>query len=375
MTTRRLRILASVIGAGATLVYLFFASPLFFLAIPFITAVGLPLLATYLLLVGLSYGLTGTLMATGSNAPPTSLWARIAVGAYLVVSTLVVVVGVVVVVSVIAAAPATLVGIGALLLVLFPHAVLVCLLYIVGATVAPRVRADRTERMSECFVRGLLIGINGAMNGVLAFTVYGIAFAPFVGIEATIVITAVLALGTLLTSLASAFVVPRLPLGAQVQAFVEALAGWHSWLMPMSWNVCRSGWGRFYLSWVGHVLSLFPAVFPLSRYRIDIADISRNTGMIALKGGWAAMSRSTAFNVGCFSFINRRFNDPARLARQLEEGHHLNLAAFGGVFGWIGALNERNRHVLVGAATRLGRHAHLASGRPPGQLPELHGPH
>ncbi|HEV8589785.1 MAG TPA: hypothetical protein VGQ72_12990 [Pyrinomonadaceae bacterium] len=350
---RLLRILGALLAATWTLVYVLLAGLLLNAALPFIYGFLLPLFAGTLVLIVLSVVFAAIVEVTGTGTPP-SIFAHVCAIAYLILSTVVLVFAVGAAALFTAFLPeAVILGVVAMFFFLLPHALQVLVCYILAAVFAPFAPFTATsggvDRPFECFFRGTLVGMNAIMNGVFGVILYGVLFMPLAaaigafpvsGVIIGYVLTLILVLVTFSTSLASANVPPALPAGGVVQGFIKANAGWLSWLMPMSWADCAYGWASFYVSWIGHFLSLLaPATFPSGTWSILALRLDATTGAMILDGGVAGSASNTAYNCGCFSFVS-----PARagilVTRQHETGHHLHLAAFGGFFSSIDGINE-----------------------------------
>lgn len=122
--------------------------------------------------------------------------------------------------------------------------------------------------------------------------------------------------------------------------FYQASLGWTSWLRPTSYLVIPLGIVLFLINLPSALLTFGPTAV-----RIDIL-----TGTIETSGGAVAGIRlfgstSPAYNLGTFSFltpslggIRTPFGTPGLSAH--ETGHTLTVSAFGGVFGWINAIDE-----------------------------------
>jgi hypothetical protein len=181
------------------------------------------------------------------------------------------------------------------------------------------------------FFRGFLVGINAAGNAVLGIAFYGSIF----GVAAGVVIGLVLGVVNLL----AAFKV--LANGE----FFQGILGWLNFLFPMSWLVTGLGLlflvasaiGTLILGWGGQGAA--PADQPFFKITGTAADLK--TGTFFIRGGFVAnlnpLARS-AFNMGSFAFAKR--DAPPDMHVEHEAGHTLNLAAFGSLFHFIGAIDE-----------------------------------
>jgi len=173
------------------------------------------------------------------------------------------------------------------------------------------------------FVRGLLIGLNTALNVVLALAVYG----ALLGTPAGIALAAVL--GTL------NFLAAFDPV-ANSEVF-QGLLGWANWLLPMSWLVVALGLLFWVANLIGHAVGTWPFGSDFCRVRAVGADWK--TGTFFMHGGWISNLNylHTAFNMGCFAFVDRA---SGHWYIEHEAGHTLNLAAFGSLFHFVGAIDE-----------------------------------
>lgn len=122
---------------------------------------------------------------------------------------------------------------------------------------------------------------------------------------------------------------------------LQALIGWLSWLMPMSWLVTPLGVLLFIIN-----LPLALATFGRPAVRFDLL-----TSTVETTGGIVALVPGTfgGFNLGNFTFLVPRppalglgvqtpFTAPGLSAH--ETGHTITVGAFGGVHGWLNAIDE-----------------------------------
>lgn len=339
-----------------------------------IVGIVVPLLASYVLVTALAHLLVLLLKATGSAFPPTAPGAVAAGAVYVVLCTVVLAVLAVRVVSVVLANPfAVIVGVLALVLFFLPHLFAVASSYVLAAAYAPAAPFNPgagtggVDRPAECLFRGVLIGMNAAMNLILAYGIVHVyvssgfvattvpagapvGYAPGLLVAAAVA-AGVLALVTLLTVLTS-FSVPfgRNAITDGLQIFIERLAGGHGWLMPMMLFCSVDGWVRFYASWVCHVAAMIVAAAPAA-WRIARVDIF--TGNILTSGGAIASltipAYANAYNCGCFSFV-RRARARALSTAQHETGHYLHGVSSGSFALWMGFLDgyERARQNMRG---------------------------
>ena len=170
-------------------------------------------------------------------------------------------------------------------------------------------------------MRGWLIGMNAALNGVLVVALLGLA----IPLPAAIVIGVAVGVWNGLTAVE--------PISQN--EFFQGFFGWLIWILPMSWLVVGLGL-VFYV--VNLLCALFTA-FQVEYLKIKGLRVDWKTGTFFMKGGLISNMNpiDTAFNMGNFSFV-----DQASSGWHIdhEAGHTLNLGAFGSVFHLIGALDE-----------------------------------
>jgi hypothetical protein len=202
------------------------------------------------------------------------------------------------------------------------------------ATITVKKTAASQEPPATALMRGILIGANAFANAYLAAlflrNVLGVGdpVGPIVGI----VIGAIAALACI---------------GPVSQAEVyQGIIGWLNWLMPMSWLVVALGLVFVLVSAILHVIywiakwNFFrvgiPSGNPLAGHTFSV---DWPTGTLSMYGGMVANLNylGTAFNMGNFSFVHR---NASSTHTDHEAGHSLNLAAFGSVFHFIGAIDE-----------------------------------
>lgn len=168
---------------------------------------------------------------------------------------------------------------------------------------------------TELFVRGFIIGLGASVNFAL-WTIFsgsqavGVAFA-FVTLVAT---------------------VP----GVSAVPGYQTVLGWASWLLPMS--------HIFFVTPVGLLFFLLALVSGGAAFRFDVFTCTIETA----GGGFVSFLFSIAsfagFNLGNFTFLapgvtpTPTFLQPGISAH--ETGHTLSLAAFGGVYHWIGMIDQ-----------------------------------
>ncbi len=177
------------------------------------------------------------------------------------------------------------------------------------------------------FMRGWLIGLNAALNSIVAFAIVASFGEPTAGA----VVGAVLGTVNLLSA------VPAI----SQSAFYQGVLGWFNWLMPMSWVIVALGLLFLAVSCLLHLVTAGKAGY----LKIEDAGVDWSTGTFFIKGGLIANLNylDTAFNMGNFAFVDYKSTS---WHKQHEAGHTLNLAAFGWLFHLVGALDE---NVLRGA--------------------------
>ena len=114
--------------------------------------------------------------------------------------------------------------------------------------------------------------------------------------------------------------------------------------MPMSWLATAVGIIIFVVNVVMHFFTVtIPGWFGGSGWaaaRIDSISIDWGTGTIVMAGGLIQPAGGSAgFNVGNFVYVSSGSGGNAALIAH-ETGHTLNVAAFGSLFHFVGALDE-----------------------------------
>lgn len=175
---------------------------------------------------------------------------------------------------------------------------------------------------AEEFMRGLIIGLTAGLNfGIWALIVPLIGF--FIGLYVGLL--CFLAVITLFSR----------------NLVYQGFLGWSSWLMPMSYLVTP----------LGILLFVINLPFAITAFGPGAVRLDHLTGTIETTGGLVGITgiRGGGFNLGNFTFlspalgvplsgIQTPFGGPGLSAH--ETGHTLTVAAFGGVFGWINAIDE-----------------------------------
>ena len=210
-----------------------------------------------------------------------------------------VVVGVVVAVAV-AAAFATGIGFGILAVV-----------GVIGLLTVSYVVASATQGSAFGeFMRGFMIGFNAGMNATIL---------TFLGAGALGVVLRVIAFQAAFDTKANSEV-------------YQGILGWSSWLMPMSW--LATGIGLIFF-----ILNGLAAIFTLNRVaavRIESISLDVGTGTIVTEGGFLFLPGfAGGYNLGNFAYVT-----PGSTVVDHETGHTLNVAAFGSIFHFIGAIDE-----------------------------------
>ncbi len=170
------------------------------------------------------------------------------------------------------------------------------------------------------FMRGFMIGFNAGLNAVIATALFG----PVVGI----------ALGVI--NFLAAFD------GIAASPIYQGILGWSSWLMPMSWLATAIGLIFFVVNVVVAFFTFWiPQWFGGSGWdaaRINSVSIDWGTGTIVTHGGLLTPAPG-GYNLGNFAYIHRNSTFSTSLV-QHETGHTLNVAAFGSIFHFVGAIDE-----------------------------------
>ncbi len=230
---------------------------------------------------------------------------------------------------------------------------LTILLYIVATVSVQKASGDEPDLTAV--VRGMLIGIGSALNGVLAYNIYGVWFGQTVGLIIGIVL---FALGIL-----SAFAT------VSQSGFYQGVIGWLSWVAPMSWPVLVLGLvllivslplGLIGLAGVDF-LKIGGAATAAGSVQKKIADANWSTGTFFLVGGLGSNANyaKTAYNMGNVAFIHR--NAQADHTEH-EAGHNLSLFVFGWLFHFLGAVDENVIGYHANAISELLAESHDPSG-------------
>lgn len=170
------------------------------------------------------------------------------------------------------------------------------------------------------FMRGFMIGFNAGLNMIIATALFG----PVVGV----------ALGVI--NFLAAFD------GIASNPIYQGILGWSSWLMPMSWLATAVGLIFFVINVVVAFFTYWiPGWLGFSGWdaaRINSISIDWGTGTIVTHGGLLTV-QGGGYNLGNFAYIHRDSAFTTSLL-QHEAGHTLNVAAYGSIFHFVGAIDE-----------------------------------
>lgn len=168
------------------------------------------------------------------------------------------------------------------------------------------------------FMRGFSIGLNAGLNAMLGSMIFG----PVVGI----------ALGVI------NFLAAFDGIAGDRGGAYQAVLGWSSWLMPMSWIATGLGLGAFLINLVAAGVTGNDRG---TASRIRSITVDWATGTIVTHGGVLMRSDTLGYTLGNFVYINRTAS--MRVAAGTidhETGHVLQVAAFGSIWHFVGAWDE-----------------------------------
>ena len=182
-----------------------------------------------------------------------------------------------------------------------------------------------TTNPIELINRGILIGLTTAANSIAVAMLTGMPTLTLV----------VIIIGLLAT----------IPPVAANRGVFQPILGFFSWLMPMMWVVMPFGVVLFSLN-----LPLALAQSGGAALRFDFSTFTIETSGGALLNGIIGLSPGTGgFNLGNFTFLRCPVGTAPAVVQTgfgaagisaHETGHTLTVAALGGFFGWINAVDE-----------------------------------
>jgi hypothetical protein len=171
----------------------------------------------------------------------------------------------------------------------------------------------------EEVMRGLLIGLAAGMNlGIWTLVPIGAIVGAIVGVVGFLAV---------FTAVSRTIV-------------YQALLGWLSWIMPMSYLVTP----------IGIVFFLINLPFALAGAGLAALRFDTLTATVETTGGLSGVTGFRGgFNLGNFTFlatapgvapaaVQTPFGAPGLSAH--ETGHTLTVGAFGGIYGWTNAVDE-----------------------------------
>ena len=240
---------------------------------------------------------------------------------------------------------------------LISQLIVVLILYIIAMIATPAVQGSVPANGVEEFCRGAQIGINACANLLYAAVAYP-AIALFLGGPVVAGITGVLA-----PLIAAAFGVINFLCvfpGLSRNFAFEAVLGWTSWFLPMSWPLQVLGFAAYLIgliaSWFGRPFAALGDWWP---------------GAVA-RHGWLFDFGAAAFTIGNFTIVSGSLS---RASPEIvviagspkggfvtalgvvahETGHTLTVAAFGFLFNVVGWVHERILEIFFGT----GGHAYF----------------
>lgn len=164
------------------------------------------------------------------------------------------------------------------------------------------------------FARGFMIGLNGGLNMALGAGVPGVVgfFFALEGEEFNL-------------------------------SFMRPVLGWSSWFAPMSWIATGVGLALFIFN---ATAAGYSRIIPGGRggdwqkAQISAVRIDWHTGSIVTQGGLTEPIGAAGYNLGNFIYIHRTASLDYEDVLGHEASHTLNVAAYGGIFHFIGAIDE-----------------------------------
>ena len=168
------------------------------------------------------------------------------------------------------------------------------------------------------FMRGFSIGLNAGLGATLGSMIFG----PIVGI----------ALGVV------NFLAAIDDVAGDRHGTYQAILGWSSWLMPMSWLATGIGLAIFLTDIVAAGLT---GNKPGTATRINSISVDWATGAIVTHGGVVGSSFDGGYTPGNFVYIST--TAPTTVSAgiiQHELGHTLSNAAFGSIWHLVGWIDE-----------------------------------
>jgi RHS repeat-associated protein len=223
--------------------------------------------------------------------------------------------------SVVGAVVGVIAAVALVALVVVTGGLLLGIIIAIGVVAISYIVADATAGTGFGeFMRGFMIGFNAGLNAAIAIALFG----PVIGI----------ALGVI--NFLAAFD------GIASSPIYQGILAWSSWLMPMSWLATAIGLIFFVIN---IVVAFFTYWIPQwvggsgwDAARINSVSIDWGTGTIVTHGGLLTPVPG-GYNLGNFAYINRNSAFSPGLVSH-ETGHTLNVAAFGSIFHFVGAIDE-----------------------------------
>jgi hypothetical protein len=232
--------------------------------------------------------------------------------------------------------------------------VVVLVLYVIAAIATPPVQGRVATNFVEGLCRGAQIGINACANLLYAAALYP-AIAFFAGGPAAIAVAAVLTpiIAAVLGLVNFLCVFP----GLTNNFAFEAVLGWTSWFMPMSWPFQVLGFAAYLIglvaSWFGRPFGAlgdwWPGAVARHGWLFDFGSSAFTIGNFTIVSG--SMGRSSPEIVASASGPQAGFLTALGVVSH-ETGHTLTVAAFGFLMNAIGWLHERIVDIFTGSGGR-----------------------